>query len=300
MPGVDTGQRERLAGGNPFTMNGSQTPVLMDCAGDTLVGVVSQPEQPGALGMVIVVGGPQYRVGSHRQFVLLARCLAASGFPVLRFDYRGMGDSSGAVRCFDEISDDISTAIDTLQKTCPSVRRVVLWGLCDGASAALLYSGLHSDERLIGLCLLNPWVRSESTLARTHLKHYYPQRLLDTSFWKQLWRGEYAWKSSIAQLWQNVQSWRIGTLWKMAEPNFQQKMAVALRYFQGQVLLVLSERDYTAKEFLECAQTSPDWDGLLQRTTVRMVEMADADHTFSRAEWREKVEQTVLDWMQSL
>ena len=42
-------------------------------------------------GMLIVVGGPQYRAGSHRQFTLLARDVAATGVPTMRFDYRGMG-----------------------------------------------------------------------------------------------------------------------------------------------------------------------------------------------------------------
>ena len=74
----------------------SEFPVVFSCGGDQLVGMV----HPAAarLGVVIVVGGPQYRVGSHRQFVLMARDLAREGYPVLRFDYRGMGDSDGAVR----------------------------------------------------------------------------------------------------------------------------------------------------------------------------------------------------------
>ncbi|KAB8057318.1 hydrolase 1, exosortase A system-associated, partial [Janthinobacterium violaceinigrum] len=58
-----------------------------------LVGILSLPAAPGPRGVLIVTGGPQYRVGSHRQFVLLARALAAQGVPVLRFDLRGMGDS---------------------------------------------------------------------------------------------------------------------------------------------------------------------------------------------------------------
>ncbi len=64
----------------------------------------SRAPQPGPddavpcarLGVLIVVGGPQYRVGSHRQFVLLARALAARGFAAMRFDCTGMGDSDGA------------------------------------------------------------------------------------------------------------------------------------------------------------------------------------------------------------
>ncbi|MEO6566032.1 MAG: alpha/beta fold hydrolase, partial [Casimicrobiaceae bacterium] len=81
---------------------------------------------------MIVVGGPQYRVGSHRQFALLARALARVGIPALRFDYRGMGDSEGDRRSFDEIDADIAAAIDTLCREA-HLARVVLWGLCDGA-----------------------------------------------------------------------------------------------------------------------------------------------------------------------
>lgn len=282
-------------------MNCFDVPVTMHCAGETLLGIVSHPEQPGALGMVVVVGGPQYRVGSHRQFVLLARHLASNGYPVLRFDHRGMGDSSGERRRFDDITEDIDMAIHALQTTCSTVKQVVLWGLCDGASAALLYSGqCHDDARLAGLCLLNPWVRSEATLARTHIKHYYPKRLLESSFWRQLLQGHYAWRSSMQALWQSVMSLRASPLLAMTEQPFQQKMAMAMRHFSGQILLVLSECDYTAKEFVECAQSGSDWHGLLQGTTLHRIDVADADHTFSKAQWRETVEQAVLNWMQML
>ena len=54
--------------------------LVFRCAGEELVGILHPA--PGATGVVIVVGGPQYRVGSHRQFLLLARRLAASGIPV--------------------------------------------------------------------------------------------------------------------------------------------------------------------------------------------------------------------------
>lgn len=281
-------------------MNVSELPVLMPCAGETLLGIVVQPAQPGPLGVVMVVGGPQYRVGSHRQFVLLARRLAAAGFAVMRFDYRGMGDSSGERRRFDEVDDDIAVAIDTLQRTCPSVQRVVLWGLCDGASAALLFSGRNSGERIAGLCLLNPWVRSEATLARTHIKHYYTRRLFERDFWQRIWRGQYQWRASVAGLIQSVRNMRTRVASAPAEMHFQKQMAHALRGFPGQVLVLLSACDYTAKEFLECARTDPAWAGLLQRPLVQQLEVAHADHTFSRANWRAAAEQAVLDWLQGV
>ncbi|MDR3368479.1 hydrolase 1, exosortase A system-associated [Rhodoferax sp.] len=281
-------------------MNFLEQAVVTPCEGESLVGILSQPEQPGTLGMVMVVGGPQYRVGSHRQFVLLARCLANAGFPVLRFDHRGMGDSSGERMLFDNIQEDIGVALDTLLHQCPSVQRVVLWGLCDGASAALLYSGQRTDARLAGLCLLNPWVRSEATLARTHIKHYYTGRLLEGSFWRRLWKGEYEWRPSLSGLWQNLRALRSEPAALEPDSSFQQKMALALRQFPGQVLLLLSACDYTAKEFLECAQSDPAWRGLLQRPTLQRVDVADADHTFSKAIWRAAAEQAVLDWMHQL
>ena len=300
MPYSGTGKRASGAHRDNLVMNFLDIPVTMHCASETLFGMVSQPTQSCTLGLVVVVGGPQYRAGSHRQFVLLARYLASAGYPVLRFDHRGMGDSGGNTRCFDEISEDIAVAVSALQRTCPRVKKVVLWGLCDGASAALLYSGQRHDARLAGLCLLNPWVRSEATLARTHIKHYYPKRLLDPSFWQRLGRGHYEWRSSVTALWQSLMSMRTGPLLAITELTFQQKMAIAMRHFPGQILLVLSECDYTAKEFLECARSSPDWHGLLQRPTLCKIEVADADHTFSNAQWREVVERAVLNWMQTL
>jgi uncharacterized protein len=278
----------------------SELPVVMSCAGDKLVGVISQPEQPGALGLVMVVGGAQYRAGSHRQFVLLARCLASAGFPVLRFDHRGLGDSSGERMPFDAIHDDIGVALETLQHQCPSVQRVVLWGLCDGASAALLYSGQRIDTRLAGLCLLNPWVRSDNTLARTRIKHYYTSRLLEASFWQQLLRGRYDWRASLAGLLQNLKTMRPVAPHSTPELPFQHRMALALRQFPGPVLLLLSARDYTAKEFVECAQSDPAWQGLLQHPQLQRVDVADADHTFSKALWRAAAEQAILDWMRCL
>ena len=68
-----------------------------DCEGESLVGILSGARSGVRRGVLVVVGGPQYRAGSHRQFTLLARHLAEYGLPALRFDYRGIGATSPVV-----------------------------------------------------------------------------------------------------------------------------------------------------------------------------------------------------------
>ncbi len=278
-------------------MSFTEQALVMHRDGDALLGIVSRPDCVSKLAVIVVVGGPQYRVGSHRQFVLLARRLAHAGHPVLRFDYRGMGDSEGDTQNFEALNEDIATAIDALQDVCPEVERVVLWGLCDGATASVLYCGATHDVRVVGLCLLNPWVRSDATLARTHLKHYYGDRLLQGQFWRNLFAGKFDWVRAIKGLWTNVLNSRRLPQAQASSRPFQDRMAVALRHFPGKVLLILSENDYTAKEFVEYASSDPHWQGTLERNDLQRVEIAGADHTFSSQQWRVAAEQAVLNWM---
>ena len=274
--------------------------IVFPCLGERLVGVLERPETPALVGVVIVVGGPQYRAGSHRQFVALARGLADQGFPVLRFDYRGMGDSSGVPTPFDSTAEDIGAAVSELRSRCPSVNKVVLWGLCDGASAALLYQAAGGGARIGGLCLLNPWVRSEATLARTQVKHYYGQRLLEPEFWRKFLRGDIKVVASVREL---LAKLRLSTsnapVADSAQP-FQTRMAGALRAFKGPVLVILSGHDYTAKEFLEYAGSDPAWAGVLASAGIVRRELPDADHTFSSAILRAQCEQATLQWLREI
>ena len=277
--------------------NGEQ-PLLFDCAGERLLGML-HPSQ-GSTGLIVIVGGPQYRAGSHRHFVSVARAVAAAGHPVLRFDVRGMGDSTGPQRSFEEISPDIGAAVQALMDAQPQVRRVALWGLCDGASAALLYLNEHADPRVTGLCLLNPWVRSAQTQARTQVKHYYRQRLLQKGFWLKLARGEVA-ASAIKGFWANLRQARpaprVSAESGQPTANYIDRMAAACALTSSPVLLLLSSEDYTAREFAETAATHPTWQHALQRQNVRRLQVADADHTFSTPAGAAAVVQASLDWL---
>jgi exosortase A-associated hydrolase 1 len=270
----------------------TRQPLVFRCGQDWLLGVITRPEKPCSRGVLIVVGGPQYRAGSHRQFGLLANDLAAQGYAVMRFDYRGMGDSTGASRSFETIGEDLRAAIDQFTRAVPGLRDVALWGLCDAASATLFYA--HLDPRVSGIALLNPWVRTVQGAARTYLKHYYLRHAFSAAPWLKLLRGQFDLAASAASFVRNLRS--AGTGETQALPG---RMAEGLARFKGQVLLILSGNDLTAKEFSDAAAGSKLWRALLQSPRVAQRRLADATHTFSRREWRDQVSSWTSGWLRS-
>jgi uncharacterized protein len=281
----------------PATAATNERPVLFDCQGERLLGILHPAA--GDTGVVVIVGGPQYRAGSHRLFVQLARVLAAAGHPVLRFDVRGMGDSTGAQRSFEAIGDDIGAAIAQLQQHQPQVQRVVLWGLCDGASAALLYLNEQADARVKGLCLLNPWVRSEASLARTRVKHYYGQRLLEFAFWTKFLRGEVGWRA-LCELAAGLKAMLIAKHNIHASFDFRERMGRQWKTFEGKLLLMLSEHDYTAREFEECVDANPAWQDSMKSKGLHRAFISAADHTLSTHAAQDQMYTSILAWMAEL
>jgi exosortase A-associated hydrolase 1 len=205
----------------------------------------------------------------------------------------------GDLHTFENVSADIAAAISALQLTAPSVRNIVLWGLCDGASAALLYCHATQDPRVKGLCLLNPWVRSEVSLAKTQVKHYYTQRLRQKEFWLKLLSGKVA-ASAASGLVRNVKTAFASATAKTTGADsqpYQTRMAQAWMQFKGSILLILSGNDYTAKEFTEYAASNHAWQNITEAANVQRRDLAHADHTFSSATNRATVEALTLQWL---
>jgi exosortase A-associated hydrolase 1 len=287
-------------------MNYDDLALSFHCHEAALYGVLSMPQQPISTGVLFIVGGPQYRAGSHRQFTLLARQLATAGVPVMRFDYRGMGDSEGEPRDFTQIDDDIRAALDAFFRHAPGLQKVVLWGLCDAASAALAYA--HQDARVSGLVLLNPWVRTGQGMAKTYLKHYYLQRLRDPELWKKISRAQFnplrAMQSLLQQLTTVVLGEKISTATADAGgthahgTSLPEKMRQDLSRFPGDTLFILCGNDLTAQEFSGLAAASPQWRALMKSPSVTRRDLEGANHTFSQRNWREQIGTWTLEWLQ--
>jgi exosortase A-associated hydrolase 1 len=274
-----------------------ERPVVFACGSDALVGILH--EASGSRGILVLVGGPQYRVGSHRQFALMARAFAASGFPVLRFDYRGMGDSDGEPRTFEAVADDIRCAIEAFARESPQVEEIVLWGLCDAASSALMF--YDADPRIAAMILANPSVRDDGAEARSYLKHYYPTRLLQWSFWERALRGKVDFAAALRGFLDKVVAGVVRTRDAAgntpSQATFVERMRVGLERFEGRVLILMSGRDLTAQAFRELAAADAKWQRALAQPHVRQRELPDADHTFSARRELDRACEYCLSWL---
>ncbi len=122
----------------------------------------------------------------HRAYKQLALRLSGAGFPTLRFDYLGSGDSAG-----DEVEAnlshwemDIERAIEEVRARA-GIQQVVLIGLRLGASLALKVA--NRCENISGIVLWEPIVNGKSyfqTLTETHqsrLNYFLTDPTLTTS-----------------------------------------------------------------------------------------------------------------------
>lgn len=127
--------------------------------GNALIGIVDVPERPLVRGMLILADSSQYRAGSHRQFTLLSRLLAARGVAVIRFDRTGAGDSEG--RAGGEGIEDVGAAMKEFFFHVPEMKECVILAPGDAAAGAALYAA--GDGRITGLALLDPLLPQASS-----------------------------------------------------------------------------------------------------------------------------------------
>ncbi len=186
-----------------------------------LFGVMTFPKnQTSTLPWIIILNaGSAYRVGPGRLHVRLARKLSALGFPCLRVDISGLGDSP--VELGREENDgyaatafrDVAIVFEYLRRLDPE-RPMLLMGLCSGAYAAFQSAAQLPHPELIESILLNPLVFywkegmtiEDSPTERLSAWHEYRKAIFKWENWRQLLSGktQMGFKGSVRQFAQRL------------------------------------------------------------------------------------------------
>ncbi len=239
-----------------------------DCEGLALG--ASLDSNGGTNGLIFVTGGTQTRIGSHRMYERLALALARAGWPCLRYDRRGVGDSEGKDPDFRESGPDLAAAAAAFRREQPQLKRLIGFGLCDGASTLALHgraAGLH------GYILVNPWfVEVEAgEPAAAAIKSRYKDQLLSLDGWKRLLSGSISYRKVLKGLLKIVAS---------GPSSLAGEIAAALGKARVPAQLILASGDGTAIA-AQAEWASPAFKTLRQANPAPLRIDSDS-HTFSR------------------
>ncbi len=233
---------------------------------------------PGTTGLLIVSGGSEVRSGAFGGQAQLAASIARAGFPVFRFDRRGVGDSEGEDRGFRSTSGDISAACEAFRALAPEIQRVVAFGNCDAASALMLSAGKGFE----GLILSNPWTIEDQSVGSDDLqpaaiRQRYVAKLKDPSEIKRLLSGGVNLGKLARGLFRSARP-------APAPTGLTDELRKGLDRFDGHLSILLADADRTAQAF------DAAWDS----SDPRIVRCDGAGHAYVEPAHRAWLEAQVL------
>lgn len=239
------------------------------CNGATLGATYDHGER--ATGLLMVTGGTELRVGAASGMARLSAAVAAAGFPVLRFDRRGVGDSEGTDPGFRGSAPDIAAAVASFRSLRPDLQRVVGFGLCDGATAL----ALHHPPAIDALALANPWVvEPEADLPPpAAIARRYREQLLSVAGWRRALSGGIDYRKALRGL---------RGLAARRDPGLADSVALALARGRAPVSIILAMRDATAiafeREWLRAA-----FRAVRERPSTVLAEIDSGSHSFAHS-----------------
>lgn len=243
----------------------TRMPLTFECQGKRCGATLDHAT--GTTGLLIVSGGNEIRAGTFNGQARLAARIAGEGFPVFRFDRRGIGDSDGDNRGFRRSRKDIAAALGAFRAIAPHVERVVGFGNCDAAAAIMLAGGEGFDA----LVLSNPWTVDEGENADAPspaaVRSRYAQKLANPRDLGRLLAGQVDLRKLVRGI---ATAGRPGP----RPSSLVGEIRDGLEEFAGYVDILIAERDRTGQLFLE------RWDP----GDKRILRCAGADHSYSGEE----------------
>lgn len=259
-----------------------------DCCSEDLFGSLDSGEQ--ATGLLIVSGGNEIRSGAHAGMSKLAHSVASHGFPVFRFDRRGIGDSSGNNQEFLSAHEDIKSAALRFRSLCPKLEKMVAFGNCDAATA-LAYFGTSAS--LDAYILANPWVIENSVGEDTNatvpnaaaIRSRYWARIKDPKSIVDLFSG----KIDISKLFKGIKQ----AAKMQANTDLALRLRDSLANLECPTDILLANRDTTALAF-KASWVSDQYKGLRRSSNISLSELDSASHSFADEKSKKWLETNIL------
>jgi dienelactone hydrolase len=166
-----------------------EKPIFFPAGTETLFGVLTTPASD-CDALVLIAGPGSANAATFQRnnvAVELARRLAESGLAVLRFDYHGIGDSTGDLGNFDlekPLQEDMDAAVVWARTN--GFVRLGLVGICYGTRTAL--SVIDSDEDVSAIALVTmPFAEKLTVLTRKIGFIGLIKGVLRPSTWRKFW-----------------------------------------------------------------------------------------------------------------
>jgi len=214
-------------------------------------------------------------VEPHRIFVTTARHLAQQGFYVLRFDFRGSGQSEGDFADMTyrgEVSDALIAISCLGAQANVDSNKIGVLGLSLGGAVACHVAGCRSNVKSVVL-----WAPATSL---NRLAEKLAKEMLNLS--QELTIGYVDWSGS-----------RVGP--KFMQQLGEEKPAVELLRFDGPILIIHGDNDEAVP-----IVNSQALNNILQerQKTAELIIIEGADHTFNSVKWEQEVIQATVDWFE--
>lgn len=285
-----------------------ESPVLFG-RDNNLVGVACAPAASRVPKPFVILlnAGIIHRCGPNRMNTRLARALAHIGVPSLRFDLSGVGDSvvpahAAAMSIQERVRTDIDDAI-AFARDQHGAERFIVGGLCSGADNALRTADRRDD--VVGVVLLDLNV----TRTRGYYLRHYARRLAHAEAWRNLFAGR---NPTLAALWRRARGRPAPSTSTLdvpeggdAPPELEHDALVPHAEMRG-MLERLVARDVALlcvfsggipKQYNYARQFLDLFPGLRFRDRLRLLYVADADHTFTGSALQERLRRHVIGWV---
>lgn len=153
----------------PFPYKSEEVKFVNTEAGDTLAGTLTLPDKTGLFTAVVLVSGsgPQNRneeLLGHKPFLVLSDYLTRNGIAVLRYDDRGIGESTGDYRnaTSEDFASDALAAVEFLRKR-RDIGKIGIAGHSEGGLIAPMVA-IESDDVDFIVLIAGTGIRGDSIL----------------------------------------------------------------------------------------------------------------------------------------